>query len=133
MNLRTTTFLFALLLATLWVFGLMVQYKRGAGEESALSPSFSAIDAGKFNDIVIEKNKEKDTSKVEFKESGDNWYQVADGKKARVEAFRIRANIIDQLKNARHDETILDTNKSLKTLGLDPPQMTIKIQGEYKN
>src|ERR1051325_5677325 len=130
MNLRMTTLLFALLLSTLWVFGWMVQYKRAGGEESSLSPSFSSTDAGKIKQITIEKTKDKDAPKVVFKEIDDSWYNVVGDQKAKVEGFRIK-NIIDQLKSAKNDDTE-KISGSPKSYDLEPPQMTVEIEGEYK-
>jgi len=134
MNFRVTTFLFALLLATLWLFGLMIAHKKTAGDAAAMLPSLSAADA-KVDKIQVKrttKTKEGATKEEEhnFVQIGDQWFYKQGEKKVRVEGFRIDS-IIRQLKEARSDETA-DVSRSADYYGMTNPEMVVTLTGKHR-
>ncbi len=132
MNFRITTLLFAVLLSTLWVFGLMLAYKKSAGDPGFIMPTLRAADP-KIDHVIIETIGDKDAKPItmEFKLEGETWLHVVDKQKAKVEGNRIKQSIVDAITSAKADDSA-DTSKSKKTYGMDPPQMTIKLTGDVK-
>src|SRR5450631_420146 len=101
MNFRITTFFFGLLLAMLWVFGLMIAHKKTASDSTAIVPSLT--DA-KVESIKIERTeKGKELPAVLFEQKDDVWYLKDAGQSTRVEGFQIN-RILEQIREAKPEE-----------------------------
>src|SRR5947208_960838 len=94
MNLFRTLFVFGLLLAMLWIFGLMVAYKRTAGDESQVMPTLQAADA-KVESIAVKRGKKSDGPDLLLVRDGDNWYLQGKDQRVKLERFKV-----DQLTGA---------------------------------
>ncbi|MBI3824082.1 MAG: DUF4340 domain-containing protein [Planctomycetes bacterium] len=136
MNFRITALLFALLLTMLWVFGYMLQHKKGAVDNTLVMPTLAREEV-KIESITIKRVADKDAKEpldavdAEFVQEFERWYQVQSGQKVRVEGFRIN-NIIDEIKKAKHDETA-DVFKDAKFYGLDKPRLVVTLTGKAKD
>jgi len=129
MNFRTTTFLFALLLSTLWIFGLMISYKKSAGDQSFLMPSLQQADA-KIDKIVVTRatDKDKDEDFV-FEQSGpESWFLKKGDQKVRVEGFRME-NLLKQIRDAKSE----DAADIPRDPGTSKPQAVVTAYGTYKD
>ena len=133
MNFRITMFFFGLLLTTLWVFGLMIAYKKSAVDPTVLIPSLQLPDV-KIDQIVFKRydqEKDKELPEVEFKVIGDRWFLIEGKQQARVEGFRIE-DMLKQIKTAKNDETEV-VPKDPKHHGLKQPQVTVTLSGKLKD
>ena len=123
MSFRITTLLFALLLTTLWIFGLMIAHRKAAGDRSFVVPSLHKDDI-KIDKVIVKHKEGNKELEFTFENFGDRWYYIAGGEKVRVEGFRIDG-IIRQIKEARHDETA-DVEKAR----VDNPDVTVTLVGK---
>ena len=108
MSFRSTTFLFAVLLAMLWLFGLTVAHKKTAVDASFLLPTLQSTPNVVIDSVTIERKlKDKGTEKIQFTKKDDAWYLSVDGVRASVKLDTFRAEqIVNQVKDARRsDET----------------------------
>jgi hypothetical protein len=133
MNFRVTMVFFALLLTTLFAFGLMIARRKSTGDVATLSPTLGAPDA-KVHEVLIkgtikENDKDKEVEYL-FTKLGDYWYHMQGEYKAKVEGFRIEKQIIDKLKDARHEESA-DISREPKFY-MEPGRMTVTLKGKYK-
>lgn len=133
MNFRITTLFFGLLLTMLWVFGLMIAYKKSAGD-----PAFVMHDASlrskdaKIDRVVIRKtDKAKDASDAEFFSLDEKWYLKEGQQQVRVEGFRIDNQIIKQIREAKHDENS-EVSKDPSFYGMNAPQLVVTLSGKVK-
>lgn len=143
MNLRSTTFLFGLLMAMLWLFGVMLAGRQGAAVEGFLMPSMRGALDVTVDTIVYERKPQPEAGKDKKKgpapkdepaafrfhrgPEGTWTLQVGD-RSTRVEGFRV-TQIVDRIKDARHNETA-DLRSDLAFYGLDAPWLTIALEGE---
>src|SRR5688572_21966151 len=103
MNFRITTFLFALLLSTLWIFGLMIAHKRSSsGDKSLISPTLGSSDAAIDKVTIAYGGKDKKPD-VEFVQISDIWYHKSGELKARIDG--VNDDILDRIRQAKHEET----------------------------
>src|SRR2546423_10009327 len=110
MNFRSTSLLFGLLLAMLWLFGLTVAHKKTAVDASVLLPSLQATPEPVIESVTIQRKiKGKEPEEFQFIKdtSNDVWTLKLPGvhKSVKLEAFRVD-QIVRQIKDARRsDET----------------------------
>lgn len=130
MNLRTTPILFGLLLGILWLFGLMLVYKKTAPDENLIVPSMSGPDV-KIDLVSIEYKEAKDSKdKLVFTQSDDMWYLLQNEQKVRVEGFKIDG-MIREIQNAKRYEEERPSDE-LADKGLSPPLMKVTLKGKVK-
>ena len=126
MNFRITTFFFGLLLAMLWVFGLMIAHKKTGGDSTAIVPSLA--DA-KIDSIKVEgAEKGKALSPVHFAQKDDNWFLKDGSQEARVDGFQVK-RMIDQLRDAKPDEDA-DVTREPEFYGLNAPERVVTLKGK---
>ena len=132
MNLRTTSLLFALLLTTLWFFGLMIAQRKRETDQTAIVPSMQSGDL-KVDKVLVKQaaTKDKEAATYEFVNISDHWYLKEGQQKIRVEDFHIKG-MIDAIKEARADESA-DLSKDLSHYGLNKPQVTVELSGKVKD
>lgn len=132
MNFRITTLLFALLLTTLWIFGLMISHRKREVDQAAIVPSLQSIDA-KVDKVVIKNADAKDNepAELEFVNIGDHWFLKKDGQQMRVEDHRIN-EMVRSIKDARADESA-DLSRELSHYGLVQPRLTVLLSGKVKD
>jgi hypothetical protein len=136
MNLRTTPLLFGLLLGILWLFGLMLVYKKGAVDENLILPTMAGADV-KIDTVIIkygDSKKEKENEELVFSQQNDLWYLLQNDMKVRVENFRID-NLIREIKDAKRYEEER-TQDNLASYGLPPaatPPITVTLKGKRKD
>ncbi len=135
MNLKTTPLFFGLLLGILWLFGLMLVYKRGAVDENLIMTTMGP-DA-KVDTVIVKyggDKKDKDNDELVFLQENDLWYLKRSGVSVRVEGFRIE-DMIRQVKDAkRYEEDRVQDNVAF--YGLPPadktPRITVILKGKVK-
>lgn len=127
MNFRNTTFMFGLLLGMLWIFGLMLAFKRTASPEGYLLPTFHDALGAKIDTVVIERPGAK-PEKFQFSQADDLWTLRIGDKSTRVEGFRVQ-QLITALKDAKATEGA-PLKSDLAFHGLDKPLMTITVSGD---
>ena len=130
MNLRTTPLLFGLLLGILWLFGLMLVYKKTAPDENLILPSM----AGAKVDLVTIEYHEAKGGKDEagiFTQDNDMWYLLQHEQKVRVEGFKID-QMIKEAQNARRYEEE-QPSAELAKFGLEPPQIVVTFKGTVQS
>src|SRR5215472_13035309 len=108
MNLRTTPLLFGLLLGVLWLFGLIVMYKKGAVDEAFILPTAQGPDVKIDTVILDKKGKDKNAAEqIVFVRTNDQWYVKQDTKggqlSVRIENFRVD-DLIREVTNAKRYE-----------------------------
>lgn len=132
MNLRTTTFLFALLLTTLWIFGFMIAQRKKEADLTAIVPSMQKGDV-KIDKVVLNQTGgvDKDAVSLEFVNIKDHWFYTDGKQQLRVEDFHIKG-MIDAVKDARADESA-DLSKELSFYKLKPPLLTVTLTGKLKD
>jgi Domain of unknown function (DUF4340) len=123
MNFRITTFLFALLLATLWIFGLMIAHRKAAGDRSFVVPTLHKEDI-KIDKVIVKHKEGNKELEFTFENIGDRWFLIVGTEKVRVEGFRIDG-IIRQIKDARHDETA-----NVEKARVDDPDVVVTLAGK---
>jgi hypothetical protein len=136
MNLRTTPLLFGLLLGILWLFGLMIVYKKGAVDQAFILPTAQGIDV-KIDAVTIEKRikgKDKDTTEqLTFNRIDDQWYVVQGDLKVKVENFHVD-DMIREITNAKRYEEER-TQPDTRAYGLPPggePRLAVTLKGKVK-
>ncbi len=132
MNLRTTPLLFGLLLGILWLFGLMLVYKKAPTDENLIVPSMAGPDV-KIDAVTIQFAEGKEGGAKEplvFTKENDLWYLQQQGQKVRVEGFKIDG-IVRQVQDAKRYEEERPSD-DLKGYGLLPPLMTVTLKGKVK-
>lgn len=135
MNLRSTAWLFAVMLSMLWLFGLMLAFKKNPLDKAYVVPSLQAARDLDIVSVQIQRRaqgKDKDAQDFLFTQDNDVWRlkDTASGVAVKVEGFRIN-DIVNQVKNARKDEEA-DVTNNLAQFGLDAPQATVTIKGRTK-
>ena len=131
MNFRTTILFFGLLLASLFVFGLMIAHKKGAVDQTAIVPTLAE---GKVDKIVIKQPAGKGKRKRPRSNSSSAAIAGTSPDKkqeVRVEGFRIK-DMIEAVKSARQEEPV-ETPGDLALYGLDRPQLTVVLSGKLKD
>ncbi|MCI0684416.1 MAG: DUF4340 domain-containing protein [Gemmataceae bacterium] len=130
MNLRSTAWLFAVMFSMLWLFGLMLAFKKNPLDRSYVVPTLQAARDLDVVSVTIERRPPgKDPQEFQFTQDNDVWRlkDASSNLAVKVESFRIN-NIVSQVKNARKDEEA-DVSNDLARHGLDAPQATITIRG----
>src|SRR5262245_6037838 len=133
MNFRSTGILFAVMFSMLWLFGLMLAFKKNPLDKAYVVPS---LQAARDYDIVAvnveRKPKDKERQEFQFTQDNEVWRlkDVASGVAVKVEGFRIN-DIVNQVKNARKDEEA-DVTRNLADFGLTAPQATVTIKGRLR-
>src|SRR6266850_3824512 len=135
MNLRSTAWLFAVMLSMLWLFGLMLAFKKNPLDKAFVVPTLQAARDLDIVSVAIQRRaqgKDKDAQEFLFTQDNDVWRlkDTASGVAVKVEGFRIN-DIVNQVKNARKDEEA-DVTNNLAQFGLDAPQATVTIKGRTK-
>src|SRR5262245_24681551 len=135
MNLRSTAWLFAVMLSMLWLFGLMLAFKKNPLDKAYVLPTLQAARDLDIVSVAIQRRaqgKDKDAQDFLFTQDNDVWRlkDTASGVAVKVEGFRIN-DIVNQVKNARKDEEA-DVTNDLARFGLDAPQATVTIKGRTK-
>src|SRR5205085_3015844 len=103
MNLKTTPILFGLMLGLLWLFGLLLVYKKAPVDENLIMRSMQGPDV-KVDTVVITYKDAKDPSEeLKFEEVDSKWYLKQHGQQVRVESFKID-QIVRSVQNARRYE-----------------------------
>lgn len=129
MNLYRTTLFFALLLTTLWIFGLMTAYKRLVPDETRIAPTLESQDA-KVEAIVIKKKQGKDTEETNLVRDKDTWYLKSGEQKIKLENFKVDG-LVNQAKRAQKSEAFPGSD-DLGRYGLAPPETTVLLKGTLK-
>lgn len=133
MNLRSTAFLFALMFSMLWLFGLMLAFKKNPLDQAYVVPTLQAARDYDVVSVVVQRRpKEKDPQEFVFTQDNDVWRLKDAGSNiaVKVEGFRIN-EIVNQIKSARKDDEF-GVSSDLDRFGLTAPQATITIKGQLK-
>jgi hypothetical protein len=133
MNLRTTAWLFALMLSMLWLFGLMLAFKKNPLDKAAVVPTLQAARNVEIDKVVVERKPEgKEPQEFVFVKDKDGWRFSDPASKlaVKVESFRVD-QIVSQIKNARRDDEA-DVSNNPSRYGLDNPKATIVLHGHTK-
>src|SRR5262245_3282530 len=123
MNFRSTTFLFGLLLGMLWLFGLMVAWKKTAVDPSFLMPTLQAGGQDiEVDSITIKRRiKGKEPEEFHFEKKGEDWMLSVPGIKQTVKLDKFKINeIVRHVKDARRNEEA-DVSTDLAKYELDQP------------
>ena len=130
MNFRKTTFLFGLLLSMLWVFGLMLAFKKSTFDSLRILPT---LEDAVVDTVIVERKDTVGKGKSElfqFVKSGDDWMLKIGENKFRIEKDRID-KIVQEVKTAvKSDEERVSTDSAEN--GLDHPRFIVKIKGIVK-
>lgn len=130
MNFKGTLFLFGLLLAMLWLFGLTVARQKTAVDASFLLPTLQAGPDVVINSVTIQRRaKGKEPETFQFTKDKDVWTLQVPGvhKSVKLESFRVE-QMVRQIRDARRSDEAGVTN-NLSRYGLDKPSLTITLQG----
>src|SRR5262245_43998393 len=126
MNLRNTAILFALLLTTLWIFGLMLVTKQPLAEEGFLFPKLQKVDWKDVDAIAVELNQDGKKQSYSLIHSEDTWQLVLDKLSTTVEPVRVKP-LFEAVKNVKHNVDA-DVASDLAAVGLDPRRRTFTIK-----
>ncbi len=133
MNLRSSAWLFAVMLSMLWLFGLMLAFKKNPLDKSFVVPSLQGARDYDIVSVTVQRaaqpKEKKEAQEFHFAQENDQWRlkDPTSGAAVKVESFRIN-DIVNQVKNARKDEEA-DVPKDA---GLDHPQATVTIIGRRR-
>lgn len=136
MNLRSSAWLFAVMLSMLWLFGLMLAFKKNPLDKSYVVPSLQAARDYDMVSVAVQRTaqpkEKKEAQEFHFVQENEQWQlkDLASGAAVKVESFRIN-DIVNQVKNARKDEEA-DVTNDLARFGLDHPQTTVTIIGRRR-
>ena len=138
MNLRSTAWLFALMFSMLWLFGLMLAFKKNPLDKAAVVPTLQAARNVEIDKVVVERKPEgksgdKEPAKYVFvKDTGGGWRftDPASELSVKVEGFRVD-QIVNQVKSAKRDDEA-DVSNNPSRYGLDNPKATIVLHGHQK-
>jgi competence protein ComGC len=128
MDLRTTSLLFGLLLGILWLFGLMLVYKKTAPDDNLIVPS---MHDAKIDLVTIEKEGKEAKDKLVFTQINELWYLQQHDQKVRVEGFKIDQMIKETQGARRYEEERV--SEDLAEFGLAPPQMVVTFKGTVRS
>src|SRR5579884_4214569 len=120
MSLVRTSLFFALLLTMLWVFGLMVAYKRLVPDESRIVPTLESPDAKVDTVVVKKKDQPKGAEPEVLLREKDQWYLKVNDQKVKLENFKVD-QLISQVKRAQKYEEFTPS-EDLGHYGLTAPQ-----------
>src|ERR1043166_2112927 len=131
MNLKTTPILFGLLLTILFLFGLMLVYKKTPVDENLIMPKMQGdveVDTVRFNYHGKDKDEE-----VVFLKQNELWYLKQASKQARVEGFRIE-EMVRNVKMAKvNEDAKVQSDHSAFDLPPGKPRITVTLSGKLKN
>ncbi len=133
MNFRSTAILFAVMFSMLWLFGLMLAFKKNPLDRAYVVPTLQAARDVDIVSVTIQrKPKDKDAQEFQFTQENDVWRlkDTTSGVAVKVEGFRIN-DIVNQVKGARKDEEF-GVSSDLARFGLNAPQATITIKGRTR-
>ncbi len=130
MNLLRTSLFFALLLTMLWVFGLMVAYKRLIPDESRVIPTLESADAKVDTVMIKKKDQAKGAEPEVLVRENDTWYLKKGDQKIKLENFKVD-QLISQIKRAQKYEEFTPSD-DLSAYGLTSPQLTVILKGQFK-
>lgn len=133
MNFRSTAYLFAVMFSMLWLFGLMLAFKKNPLDQAYVVPTLQAARDIDIISVAVErKPKDKEPQEFQFTQDNDVWRlkDVASGVAVKVEGFRIN-DIVNQVKGARKDEEF-GVKTDLASFGLTAPEATITIKGRAR-
>ena len=132
MNLKTTPLLFGVLLGILWLFGLMLVYKKGAVDENLIMPTMQGPDV-KVDTVRVQYKDKKSDDELVFQEENDQWFLQQHGQKVKVEGFRIN-DLIRQIKDARRyeEDRIQDDTHYYDLPPAGQPRITFTLTGKVK-
>jgi hypothetical protein len=127
MSFRTTSLLFAILIAMLLVFGIAVQVPRQGGEQGYVFRSIAEVPNLKIGAVVLERKGKE----VRLVKTDRGWRLEEPPVKATARADETKVDqLIDQMQHARRvEEAVVTRNRA--EAGLEPPQLkvTLKEQG----
>jgi hypothetical protein len=125
MRFRTTTILLGLGLAVLWCFGLLIAFRQSALDSGKVVPRFSKGSRAAIDYIEIA----KEGQHYIFRRTGETWkLEVPPSKEqVRVEKSKVE-ELIDDLRNATHQNDKTNVNKILANYSLDNPKITVTFK-----
>ncbi len=130
MNFRSTGLLFGLLMGMLWLFGLMLAYKKTAVDESFILPTLQKAPPDTVMEtLTITRKAGGQAEEIQFAQAKEIWSFKQPGAKnaVRVESFRI-TKMINQLKEARKYEDA-GVSDNLTLYELDRPATVVTLRG----
>jgi hypothetical protein len=133
MNFKSTALLFGLVLGMLWLFGLMLDYRRITQDVTYVVPSLhDSADLDIVSVKMVQKEKDQKPQEYVFTKEKDTWKleQPPLKPKIKVENFKVD-QIIRQIKDVRKDDEA-DVTNDLATYGLDHPSLTVTLRGAEK-
>lgn len=129
MNLKNTGALFALLLGTLWLFGLMQAYRSSKVDESFILPTLQKETDVTWDSITVERHEKDKQETIEFTHDKDAWTMKLPKveQPVKVDGGRI-TRILNDIKGARKtDEAPVG---DIGTYKLDRPTLTFTLKGK---
>lgn len=131
MSFKSTAALFGLLLGMLWLFGLMLAYKKTSVDESfILTELQSSAKEYEIDKVTIKRQgANKQPEELQFALKDEVWtVRQPDVKQVlRLEGFRVE-KLVREVKSARKsDEATVSQTPS--SYGLEPPLMTVTLTG----
>ena len=124
MNFRLTSLLFGVLIGCLFLFGLLVEYRKGVSDEGYLFPGIFDNSIIKIETVEITKDDQKYTLSL----SNDEWVATVSGDKdevLRLNGSKVK-DLISEVRKVRK-YTGADIPKSLKAADLKPPLQSVKL------
>lgn len=131
MTFKSTAALFGLLLGMLWLFGMMLAFKKTHADESFILPNLQAV--GEDYDIdkvsIRRLGSDKKSEEIEFTKKDGLWIAQQAGLKQaiRVDEFQINKIVKEVTAARRSDDASPEQN--LSEFGLDSPRITVTLTG----
>src|SRR5881275_3033450 len=117
MNFRTTTLLFGILLGTLWVFGLILAWKKSGDEEGYLLPRM-VKDNPAINYVEIAKGGKN----YIFSKTPNGWRLKVPPHEQEV---RVDDDLIDEIRTSRHSP---DTDINASSVNVGAPETVVTLK-----
>jgi hypothetical protein len=127
MNFRTTTILFGLLLAVLWVLGLMLAIRKPGLDDAFVMPRLANLNKDAINYVEVKKG---DKSYLFIKDKDKGWLlkESPSDQEVRAEGRKVD-DLVEELRTARHaNAEVTDLTRDLKRWGLQPPKITVTLK-----
>jgi hypothetical protein len=127
MNFRTTTMLFGLLLAVLWIFGLMLAIRKSALDDGFVMPRLANLNKDAITYVEIKKG---DKTYNFIKDKDKNWRlkEPPSDQEVRAENRKVD-DLIEEIRTARHSNAeVSDLTRDLKRWGLAPPKIIVTLK-----
>jgi len=128
MNLRNTALLFGLLLGMLWLFGLMLAYKKGV-DEALIVPGLQESTVSIDKIVVQRKEADKKPEELDFTKDTKTWRMQQAPLKYSVltDSFKVD-HIVNQIRDMRRNDEA-DVRDDPEYYGLTNPQITVTLKG----